>query len=362
MGDEYLRAVLAGDWWLRDNTAEDVDDWGGSAAAAAAYQTWVQEVVQELNRRSAAGPFVQSSVTLTSAECPPIPPYAPCTPEPGMPAAGLLPNTFGVELEFADPNDLGTSGFYDEVECALRLAGYATPVSEDDGCDGTNWDVKTDGSCGLEITSPALTWGRVRELRTVTSAVWAAGGRTNKECGLHVHHAFPDLTNPQLRRVLLMWGALEEALMACVAPSRARNSYCRGLVSGIGNDSWERLKQEFTPVESLEQRVNRHGRYHTLNATHWWRTGRLEVRLHHGTLRYADITSWVLLTQQFIDAAKESVSVDTLDRLAQKPRHEKLTELVALVTGRSTHESVRALRDMIPHFVQRRNPNLAGAA
>lgn len=274
----------------------------------------------------------------------------------------LLPNTFGVELEFSASNmgyrNDSPSGVADLLQRAVatrNLMGSFNPirVSTSMRSTGSAWEAKYDGSCGLEVASPALTWLTWPEVVVVTEAIRDHRGRITRSCGLHVHHHFPNLDNRQLRRIWLLWAAFEDVIFGMLPASRRRNEYCRSLLGLSGNRRWAGLRNLVTPVSRFQQAVEGGDRYRTLNMTHWWRTGRLEVRVHHGTLDAEEIRNWTLLTQEFIHVGTSYVDPREIGRWAAVRGTEKIALFTNLVTRRSSHPHVAALAGYVEEAIHR---------
>lgn len=215
------------------------------------------------------------------------------------------------------------------------------------------WDAKYDASCGLELTSPALTWATVWELREVTAALQAWNFTANERCGLHVHHHCPNLTDRELRRIWLQWAAYEAVIFECLPTHRRNNYYCQALL----REPWTALKRRVTPVALFPGMVRDMERYRTLNMLHWWRTARIEIRVHHGTLVAEDILQWVLFTQEFIHAAKESVRYSTVERIARMPLAQQYAELLSLLSGRCGSADAEAINGYLKQKIAEFHPS-----
>lgn len=225
-----------------------------------------------------------------------------------------LPNTMGVELEFSSSD--GYSAIKRSLARSLERAGYDTPVVNWEDFDeevplDRYWYVKEDGSCatdetnGVEITSPPLSNRHFSEFTTVCRAAQGYG-EVNQSCGTHVHHRFPSLSLPALHGVLATWRQFEPFLYRLVASSRRRNQFCAPLAN-----TFSRPEDVYAMVRNAET-LSSYSRYYTLNASHWWRTGRFEVRMHHGTLNANRIWNWAHLTQHVINAGAKITSPDLL--------------------------------------------------
>ena len=234
----------------------------------------------------------------------------------------LLKNTFGLEIEVESLHGIRGDDWdddYDETmgaECRLLANRLCTALRIPRGSipdygskSGKDWVVKDDCSCGLEVTSPALTWQSFHEVETVLSAMDKLGYDVSDACGLHVHHHLPALTPDQLRRVFLGWSLVEKSLFAIVDYSRNDNDYCHS----IGSRLYDRTTGE-TSQQGMQRRVSELGRYVTLNATNWWALGLLEVRLHHGTMNVDEIKHWTMLTQLLLHGFSKDESLVDLPK------------------------------------------------
>jgi hypothetical protein len=103
----------------------------------------------------------------------------------------------------------------------------------------------------------------------------------------------------------------------------------------------------------LEYWLQERGRYLCLNVSEWWQHGRAEVRLHHGTLRYSDILTWVTMLLTLVDAVK------------QLNDHMDMPRLETAIGTSAIHDEFRAfiveyasvhLYDELRNLVARRHP------
>jgi len=196
---------------------------------------------------------------------------------------------FGVEIEvsqYRDPERMAA-----ELEEHLRLNRYRTQVRPWDGGIRT-WVVKEDGSCGGEFATPALTWERADELKLVFDWIKAKRYTAGSACGMHVHHDFPNATTRQLRQIMVAWSAYQQVLNMLVLPRRIHNDFCHQLP--CVRDLYPSLIPSNRGIRSF---YDDRGRYFGMNAGAWWRTGTVEIRLHHGTVEFDTMRTWVLLCQ-----------------------------------------------------------------
>ncbi len=178
------------------------------------------------------------------------------------------------------------------------------PLGRGEIADDQLWNVKWDGSCGWELTSRILRGSEgFWELFDVCAAIGpraaALGLTVNARTGAHVHLAWTQDVQA-LRWLYDLVAHFEPALLSLVAPSRARNGYCKSLRAKIRElrrlDTPEAWQQAFADPES---------RYLALNPRPLWQgRGTLEVRLHSGTLEGPKILTWISLWMRLLHAAE----------------------------------------------------------
>jgi hypothetical protein len=181
--------------------------------------------------------------------------------------------------------------------------------------DGTTWDVKHDGSCGFEIASPAMMMddaGECIELKNVCAQILTVQPQINRQCGLHVHVEVLDYTWDDMRRLLALWTRYEPFFFELLPPSRRHNTYCKPLRKSVwtaGNSpSWPSVDRS---IDARDERTFRSttlfagDRYHALNIDHFWSAGRIEFRLHSGTIDYVKIRNWVRLLLALVQRVKQ---------------------------------------------------------
>lgn len=229
---------------------------------------------------------------------------------------------FGVEIELitrtTNGGRLRESDMREAIEGALDHLGLPeSRLRERDSgywhSDGTTWDVKTDSSCGWEIASPTLRLdnaGECLELREVCKRLQDKGAKVNGTCGLHIHIETPRMSWKQFRRLLRLWARYEPFFFSLVPFSRRDNHYCRpnyskqwGVMNGDDasnvaaaclTDDEYRLLNDYGPMCSLRG---------ALNLNHYWRSQRIEVRLHQGTVSAVKMEKWAMLTMAMVQRA-----------------------------------------------------------
>lgn len=204
--------------------------------------------------------------------------------------------TFGVELEY-DRNDIG----FDDLKHFLRNAidihdSTDTEVRiQEEGAD--YWTVKEDGSCGHEITTPALKdttkslhvfENIIQELETCISPE-----TTTNRCGMHVHIGTEDFVQENFTNLFNIFKTFEPAMFE-IWPGRNDCSY----IDVLGRMNMRHIKDYFDgPANGRKQNGAYHIHCHDTVVN--LRTGRhrktVEVRYAAGTTKTEDIINWVKL-------------------------------------------------------------------
>lgn len=248
------------------------------------------------NARTAAGEEVFYRTSPTAPET--------ATDEEFAPAALDGGRRFGIEFEFMG-NEVAMSDYGRAVRDAL--AEVNGDRRDDDNVtvrrdyfhsNGTTWDLKTDSTCEYELATPALTAADWPKVVAVARALRRLGATVNARCGTHVHHDANDLTARGLRSLVRLWGAFDEPIHEALPESRRSNTYAARFSAATG----ERLAA--MQGYAFRREIRRINRYTSLNATAWWRNGRVEVRSHHGTLDAEKIGHWIVMAQKMIARAR----------------------------------------------------------
>lgn len=197
---------------------------------------------------------------------------------------------FGVELEFSsrrvDQGDLD-GAFTD----ALRNFGEELTRRESP----ENWTLKSDPSCGFEVTTPVLrTMEDLLKLKSVIKDVQSRfKGRSivSRDCGLHVHFDVDNFSRRDLRKIFQSFARVENFLYKLVPNSRRDGSYCHSLCRHRSYDTEE------TPFST--------DHYTAVNVSSWYHRGTMEVRYAAGSCHHEKVTYWVALLQGVIARAVE---------------------------------------------------------
>lgn len=230
--------------------------------------------------------------------------------------------TYGIEIELVGL----TRTRAEEVLIAAGI-NASSAYSHNARANAGAWVVKPDGSLRndkgtgtCEVVSPILT-GRegFAQIRKVMLALYAAGGRANESCGLHVHLGAEDLKVKHLKALALTYMAREREISALLHPRRREggtNTYCRPLASIINM----RLLREATGRQALRSAFA--SRYTTVNMHALAAHGTVEFRQHQGCMDPEKAIRWVQLCQAMVRRAVATgeaaapITADTLnDRL-----------------------------------------------
>lgn len=299
----------------------------------------------------------------------------------------LPTSTFGIEFELSESfedydcgcdyldcdcyenrSDTSLRAYRSIVRTALQsdpqFANVPTSI-QGNSQNGRSWVIKEDCSCGVEITTPALTWENWPQVELVTKALRQNNSRITESCGLHVHHEVK-ANEAQMRQLFILWAAYEPMFMAMVRNCRANNHYCMPVLREERQITEHLEKVQFLvgrmdKADSFQHFIYGRDRYYALNLVNWWNTGRIEIRLHHGTLRTNDIKWWTLFTQLFIQYALNA-GTDDLAEVCKLSPMDQLTHICGIFAGTYEHEWIPQLTEAAKGFIARRHPRLAAVA
>jgi hypothetical protein len=169
----------------------------------------------------------------------------------------------------------------------------------------SNWIIKPDSSCGIEICTPVLKgWVGLMETCRVIDAL----GNDNKvhaddRCSFHVHVDVSDLSEQELATVITWWIKCEPVFMDSVPINRKRNQYCQLLGQ---SEIFENVEDGFHPNDYLIRRLGS-CKYYTINTYHYHNNKRktIEFRIMDGDCCLDPWISknYIRLLLHFIDRA-----------------------------------------------------------
>lgn len=178
----------------------------------------------------------------------------------------------------------------------------------------TTWKIKPDGSVmtlnsqmgrqfphNMEIVSPILKGVEgMKAIKVVCNALDDGTGNpfatASRTCGLHVHHGMAGETIDTIRNVVNAYRNDEKYFFYALPDSRLSNTYCKPW-SDYGT---RRCRADENPFDWYSNQL---GRRSSLNFKSYAIRNTLEFRMHSGTVEWAKISSWILITQRWIDLA-----------------------------------------------------------
>ncbi len=195
--------------------------------------------------------------------------------------------SFGVEIEVCQPKNM-------------------RPMSEDIKA---FWTSKRDASLpeiGVELASTIL-YGDTG-LKVVKDLCDYAGNndwRVDTRAGLHLHVGLPEEDIQRVAAVAMGYHLTYDLWSSFVAPSRQRCKYCRRN-SYSPDNLLQRSAKDL--IHALLNDPSIEGRRCWVNWHSYGLHNTVELRLHHGTLKYDKISNWVKAHTRFVDWCVEQGS------------------------------------------------------
>lgn len=177
------------------------------------------------------------------------------------------------------------------------------------------WKVERDGSLRHsasghrntgEVVSPILQGKEgFEQLEAVIRAIHAAGARTNRSTGLHVHVEANDLTGEEVARVVEFYASNQRTIDDMVSVSRRNNRFCQKYSPYRVNGMKQAAQAN---KDSIRGYANK---YTVVNIAPLFSYGTIEFRQHQGSVNAKKISSWVKFVQGIVDAAQIATDLDT---------------------------------------------------
>jgi len=228
------------------------------------------------------------------------------------------------EVDFARFRDLAPK-FLNELQKTLGLSSVADKFYEEHGeaTDHSVWNVEWDGTCGLEIKSPALMgyvgfFRLAKALEAIRAVMEREEVIQNAKTGTHIHFGYHAAKATDVSRLLKLWCMMEAPVSNLLAPSRVHhyqngiydeaipNPYCIPLTYALPKSLIEtgtglELIQSITEYSS--KRLE-NSRYLALNVDNVLTDlGTIEFRSLHGTVDFRLIAAWISLCMLIIQRA-----------------------------------------------------------
>lgn len=229
--------------------------------------------------------------------------------------------SFGLEYEF---NRLGRSGIYEDhagEQIRERLRERQVPNAD-------QWNVVTDGSCGLELVSPVLNGEKGLQLAKVgLDVLRSLEARTDRRCGLHIHFSTPGMRR-YIRPLTKTLMYAEPVFFASTTQSRYGNHYCRfwdtrhlNVLNGLYNsaeDSWYGNSREAEPCDCGDEDCDEYreqdydgredkyhnSRYFGINLHSFFYGTGIELRYFHVPRTSGRLESWLRTVAACVEYAR----------------------------------------------------------
>lgn len=210
---------------------------------------------------------------------------------------------FGYEFEFN--RSVGQHCLKDAVISAYQGSGV-DPLVRTTGWehnhDNEEWVIKTDSSCGWEISSPRLCGlDQCHLAARVLDYCEMMGARIDKNCGVHIHFSSSNRQNMDLVRLVRWWIKMEWVIFACIPRDRRTNPYSPSLTK------YGRLLADHDYGNEDLLRLFGETRYLALNLrNHLSGKPKVEVRVIEGLLSGTELANYTQFFGQVIRQAWES--------------------------------------------------------
>jgi hypothetical protein len=215
------------------------------------------------------------------------------------------------------------------IACELEVARIDSDNNVSDVIRRWKGGIVEDGSLsdgGFEIcTAPAQGDVFCEQIEEVCRALNDGHASVDTSCGYHVHVDARDFGYWDIRRLILLYAKIEDALFSLVPNSRRESNYCvpcgQKYVAGLENvpktkttilDNVYRHLKDFKGKEKGDRLKEYRGdkyntaRYHALNLHSWLYRGTIECRLAAGTIKSEKVIQWALLWAGILDYAYKS--------------------------------------------------------
>ena len=229
---------------------------------------------------------------------------------------------YGIEIEFSWN---GRCPNYATIARAITEAGVPCEAQGYNHTTARTWKIVPDGSVsnGGELVSPILNGLDGKEqLRTVLRAIKELGAKTDRSCGIHVHHDAGDMNGKALANVAELYKTYEPVIDLFISEARrssANHPYC-GSMNNNRTDYYaigsHRAYANFSVASSQDLKTRLiQGDYANglrglsvgrvnVNFSAYLRHGTVEFRQHQSSLNVNKIWSWVVFTQTIMTVAK----------------------------------------------------------
>lgn len=230
---------------------------------------------------------------------------------------------FGVEIELntSDGNIKKIEKFKKQIPLGSDIVASIIKKSVDNHVkiqswgynnNNTDWIVKPDSSCGIEVCTPVLKgWLGLEKLLRVVDSFNQNNLKADDRCSVHVHIDVSDLSYLSIASIMSWFIKCEHVFMDSFPSSRKLNRYCQM----IGTTDMFHDDYKINPMDLIE-RVSG-VKYYTINAYHLMKGGgindsnnrkrTIEFRLGDNSmcLNSFNLKNWIKLILHFVDITKD---------------------------------------------------------
>lgn len=212
---------------------------------------------------------------------------------------------FGVELEL-----LASGITQNQIRSVISKldAKHSVEVTGWAASNGSQWHVKTDSTCGLEVASYKGKGARgIINIARIADAVRNAGAKVDEKCGLHIHVEARDFNVHQMSSLYAHWMKIENIICQSLPKHRVNNIYCKlcsaQKITALGLKSPSNFWGEVCPTK-----ITHDARRKSLNICNYAlnpnkRT--VEFRMPEGTFEPESIKNWIRFLVNFVHSIKK---------------------------------------------------------
>lgn len=202
-------------------------------------------------------------------------------------------------------------------------------------------DGSLDGETGFEInTAPAQGDVFCEQIETICDALQLSGAQVDSSCGYHVHVDARDYGYFEVRKLILLYEHIEDALFQMVPPCRRHNTACNpcgheyASTLQTGKLCKKSIVKTLYKTTSRSVKVYRNNkytqiRYHALNLHSWFFRGTVECRLAAGSANADKVIPWAMLWADIIDYCHRETEAEVMLTRKLKSSYDTMIQDIA---------------------------------
>jgi len=253
------------------------------------------------------------------------------------------------------------------IELEIATVPKRTPLME--WANKAHAGLVSDGSIpktGCEInTNPAVGDQHVSMMQELSKVLQESEVTVTNACGLHVHVDASDISQYDLRKLMIYWVCIEPSMFELVSKTRYGNDYCKiagrafaqlmtnsAKTKNSQNETWNQRVSKFlyegATKETVAQKREKYhsSRYYAINLHSYFFRKTIEFRLHEARIEPYILLHWPILCGSIIDFVQKQTEKDLLG-LAQgnKSSEQILFESLPLITRLWAEDRLKARRE-----------------